>query len=186
MFGYCSEPLPSMATETLPTDLSSPKSFFLEFSSSSQSGGFGIGRLSPGPYYFVSRVLEELTGWSEPVTMVFPSSSGRQREVKSPVRKKPKSILRKRVPSLAVGDGVMMENLSIYSKHALDGHARGKHLSLGFLIKWAITNWGSKVSSPPVVSRMTKGWFVFLLSSKVEANTVLAGMWEMARVPIML
>lgn len=85
-----------------------------------------------------------------------------------------------------MGDGVMMANVSIYSKRALVGHARVRHLSLGFLRKWEITNWGSMVSSPPEVSRLAKGWFIFLLYSKVEVDTLLEGMWEMAGVPIVL
>lgn len=59
-------------------------------------------------------------------------------------------------------------------------------MSLGSLRKWASTNWGSKVSSLPEVTKLMKGWFMFLLSSKEDVDTLLTGMWEMAGVPIVL
>jgi hypothetical protein len=183
---YCKEPLPSMGADILPANLSSLGSFFPYFSSSSQSGGLGTGGLSLGPEYFALRVLEKPIERSALVGGVSPTSLSKQREVVSPVRKKPKFVQKKRVPSVAVGDRVTMDNVTTYSERALVGHARGRHFSLGFLRKWAITNWGSKVSLPPEVSKLIKGWFVFLLSSKEAADTLLVGMWEMVGLPIVL
>lgn len=59
-------------------------------------------------------------------------------------------------------------------------------MCLGFLRKWENTNWGSKVSSMPKVSKLMKGWFIFLMSIKEEVDLMLIGMWEMVEVPIVL
>lgn len=93
---------------------------------------------------------------------------------------------KKRVSSLALHDGVAMEDMTTYADRALFGHARGLNLSLGFLRKWAITNYGSKVSSLLEATKLMKGWFVFLMSSKDEADMMLTDMWEMVGVPIVL
>lgn len=93
---------------------------------------------------------------------------------------------KKRVSSLAIGDGVDLEDMSTYANRAQVGHARGRNLSQGFLKKWVITNWGSKVSSLPEVSKLMKGWFVFLMASKEDVDLMLTGMWEMVGVPIVL
>ena len=42
------------------------------------------------------------------------------------------------------------------------------------------------MSSLLEVTKLTKGWFVFLISSKEEANILLTGLWEMVEVPIVL
>ena len=36
------------------------------------------------------------------------------------------------------------------------------------------------------VSKLMKGWFMFMLSSKDEAESLMSDTWEMAGVPIML
>lgn len=93
---------------------------------------------------------------------------------------------KKRVYSLAIGDEASMEDISTYSYRYLPDHPRGRHLSLGFLWKWEITNWGSKVSSPLEVTKLMKGWFTFLISSKEEVDMLLTSLWEMVGVPIVL
>ena len=65
---------------------------------------------------------------------------------------------------------MMMEDISLYSKRALVGHARGRHVSVGFLIKWVLTQWGSIVSTPCEISRLEKGWVLFILSSQEEVD----------------
>ena len=93
---------------------------------------------------------------------------------------------KKRVSSLTIGGGVSIEDISSYVEWPLVEHARGQHLSLVFLKKWETTSRGSKVSSPPKVTKLMKGWFVFPMSSKEEVDMFLEGMWEMAGVPIVL
>ena len=79
-----------------------------------------------------------------------------------------------------------MEDMYTYVDRDLVSHARGQHLSLGFLQNWAITNSRSKVSSSPEVKKLMKGWLAFLMSSKEEADMLRIGLWEMVRVPIVL
>ena len=63
---------------------------------------------------------------------------------------------------------------------------RGRNSSLESLRKWVSINWGTKLSSPPEVTKLMKDWFMFLLPSKKEAETLLTSTWEMAGVPIVL
>lgn len=91
---------------------------------------------------------------------------------------------KKRVLSLDLGDSVALEDMSTYAERALVGHARGRNLSLGFLQKWVNTNCGSQVSTLSEVSKLMKGWFVFLMASKEDVDQMVSGRWEMVGVPI--
>ena len=79
-----------------------------------------------------------------------------------------------------------MEEAPIFVNRALVGHARGRNLSIGFLRWWVETNWSSKLPSLPRVSKLMKGWFMFMMSSKDEAESVLSSSWEVAGVSIVL
>jgi len=88
--------------------------------------------------------------------------------------------------SLEVGEDVTMGDIMLLSKRVVIGHARGLHLSVGFLKNWALEHWGSIVSNTPIISKLAKGWFMFLLSMKEEVDVLVKGSWEMAGVPIVL
>ena len=155
-------------------------------SNMSLSGGFEAGGFLLDPDLFASSASKGL-----PVKVVVdrvssPLSASDQRRNVSPTKKKPKPVRKKGVLSLALGDDVALEDMSTYVERALVGHAQGRNLSLGFLKKWVNTNWGSQVSTLPEVSKLMKGWFVFLMASKEDADRMVLGRWEMVGVPIVL
>lgn len=81
------------------------------------------------------------------------------------MRKKNKWVKQKnRRVSLVVGEAMTMGDISLLFEWVVVGHANGRHLIFEFLKKWAMEHWGSLVSNPPVISRLAKGWFMFLLS----------------------
>ena len=78
---------------------------------------------SPSLDTFFSRILEEPMGPSIPATTASLSSSGQDREANSPVRKRPKQVRKKSaLVSLAVGEALTMENISMYYERALVGN----------------------------------------------------------------
>lgn len=136
----------------------------------SLSGGFEAGEFSLDLHFVVSSASESLPVEVAVDRVSSPlSASGLRRNI-CPLKKKPKPVLKKRVLSLALGKGVAIEDMSTYVKRALVGHVRGRNLSLGFLKKWVTSNWGSQVSTLLEVSKLMKGWFVFLMASKEDAN----------------
>ena len=58
-----------------------------------------------------------------------PNSSSEKAKGSLPVRKKEKFVRRKKLSTLAVGDGVSMDEIPSYAERALVVHARGRNLS---------------------------------------------------------
>lgn len=113
---YCSEPLPSVGADTLLVNLSSLGSFTPDFFSSDLGEGFSLGGSVSSTELFASRVFEEPMGRTSQEGGSSPSSSGEQREGVFPARKKPKLVRKKRVSSLAIGDGVSMKEIHTYAE----------------------------------------------------------------------
>lgn len=74
---------------------------------------------------FDTKVPEETLGNTVQERVVSPSSSREQRGSVSLVRKKPRLVRKKRVSSLALGDGVNLEDMTRYASRDLVGHAKG-------------------------------------------------------------
>lgn len=89
-------------------------------------------------------------------------------------KKKQKSVRLIKLMRLAIGDGVSMAEAPTFAENALMGHAQGRNLSVGFLKRWLELNWSRKVQTLPQVTKLMKGWFLFMMASKDEAESVLA------------
>lgn len=103
-----------------------------------------------------------------------------------PARKKKKMVRRKKLLTLAVGDGVSMDEILSYVERALVGPVRGRNLNQDSLNKWVANSSGSILSPLSEVTKLVKCWFMVLLPSKKEADTILKRNWEMVGVPIIL
>ena len=101
-------------------------------------------------------------------------------------KKKPRAVRKKRVLSLALGEGVAVVDMPTYVDRALVGHTRGRNLNRSFLRNWVAEKWGSQLAILPEVSKLMKGWFVFLMDSKDDADRMVSSRWEMAGVPIVI
>jgi hypothetical protein len=81
-----------------------------------------------------------------------PSLANEVRREVPTAKKKSKLVL-----SLALGEGVALEDMSTYAERDLIGHARGRNLSRGFLKKWVLSNWGTQLSTLSEVSKFDEG-----------------------------
>lgn len=155
-------------------------------SNTSPSGGFEAEGFLLEPDFIVSSTFEgrpmEVVG--DRVSSSLSANVFRRNVV--PAKKRPKSVRKNRVLSLALGEGVALEDMSTYAERDLVGPAQGRNLCQGFLKKWVSSNWGSQVSVFPEVSKLMKGWFVFLMASREDADRLVSSRWEMAGVPIVL
>lgn len=79
-----------------------------------------------------------------------------------------------------------MDEVPSFAERALVGHARGRNLNQSSLNKWVADTWGYVISPLPMVTKLVRGWFLVLLESKQEADTLLQKNWTMAGVPIIL
>ena len=71
--------------------------------------------------------------------------------------------MKKKLCTLAVGEGVSMDVIPDYAKRALVGHARGRNLNQASLNRWVAESWDSTLSLLPEVTELVKGWFMLLL-----------------------
>jgi hypothetical protein len=79
-----------------------------------------------------------------------------------------------------------MDEVPSFVERDLVGHARGRNLNQSSLNKWVADSWGSVISPLPEVTKLVRGWFLVLLESKQEADTLLQKNWIMVGVPIIL
>lgn len=98
-----------MGADTLPADLSSPRNFTLEFFSSGLGEGYSLGGSVSSAELFASRVVEEQVGRTSQAGGSSPPSFEERSKGVHQVRKKSKSIRKKWLSSLAIGDEVSME-----------------------------------------------------------------------------
>jgi len=105
----------------------------------------------------------------------------------SPKRKRNKCIkLSATVFNLSFGDDVTMEKATHLREFSLVGRARERKFSLKTLSVWVEDEWKPIFNPPPIVQRLSKGWFSLIFQNKEHVKESLRGIWSINSTSIFL
>jgi hypothetical protein len=99
----------------------------------------------------------------------------------NPVTKKHKTQaginLVARPQKLALGDNIMLLEVSGMAEKAVVGCANGHHLGYNKLREWVKISWTGFLDYFPSVHLLTKGWFMLKFQSTADVDKVLKALW---------
>jgi hypothetical protein len=81
-------------------------------------------------------------------------------------------------PNFILREDLTMSGVAEMVDKTIVGKVYGRQFSEKTLKAWAKINWGASYNPPPIINRLSRGWFMIIFSEPLQAMVVLQKHWS--------